>query len=733
MRGEMVSGNYFGVLQVTVSEGRTFVAEDDRPDAEPVIVISERLRRLAFPAGAAALGAHITLGGHPYTIIGVAGARFKGTISPWEQALYWVPLRRRAVDLACRNPEILTEGRFALIARLQPNVTVASADQALHSIRLPHGPLPRGVSAPDALWAPSLLEAGNARLPFDALYDVVPERLGVGLTLLTATVLLIAIGNLAGVFGARAVARQGEIATRIALGASRWQVARQLLIEGLALSVAATMLGLVVANWLLDGFVGALPAQIRRLDIFGSAAGTVIAIEPALDLRIVLVTLGLATISGLLVAAHAAMNAARTAVHTGPGGGAVAGHVGRLRGLVLVPQIALSLALLVVGGLLVKGVIASELLSSGHREDLLTIRFELPRTIACGRRTQSAGETQAYQQKTVEVRDAVLRRAASVPGVSAVSLSEILPIELPRSGGTWATAQDRVADARPSAYISRASVGVGYLELVGVRLRAGRTFTEQDIRNEGKVAVVSETLARTLWPAGGAVGRQFAFQEASSARPPQWFEVIGIVSDTRSPLAPRGYHRPVAYTPLVRTLLPPALVAGVVGPPAETTSALVDAILSAAPEVRVSPPSTLREQRSAILYPSRLAAAVLGACGLIALTLAAIGIYGVVSYASSQRVREIGVRLALGATRSTIIRMILYDSGKTAATGAVLGALLTFGGLKWSASRIVAFPAIDLAVLIAVPGVLVSVIFLASYLPARRASRVDPLEALRHL
>ena len=314
-----------------------------------------------------------------------------------------------------------------------------------------------------------------------------------------------------------------------------------------------------------------------------------------------------------------------------------------------------------------------------------------------------------------------------------MSLSHGLPLEMPRIGGTWIRGRESVGGNTPSTYISRLDVTSGYFELMGIPLRNGRDFTELDAADEPRVVVVSQRLARTLWGEGNPVGQQVAFQEVSATRPPRWFEVIGVVGDVRSPLAESDYQRPAAYVPIGASGYARTAIATGSLPGPQMIRELKLAITRAAPGAQIADGGRLVDGIAAYLHPRRIAAGILGTAGIVGLLLASVGIYGVVSYSVAQRTRELGVRRALGADGRDIVGLILKEGTRVAAIGAALGLLFGYAAVRLTSSRLVALPSFDIATLIVAPTLLALVVLIACYIPARRASRVDPMTALREL
>jgi predicted permease len=725
-RGERVTGHYFEVLGVSPAIGRTLTAADDHPGSEPVAVISTLMWQSRFSADPGVLGRTVRLENRAYTIVGVMPERFRGTLGTWELTQYWVPMQQRAADLQCRYPQPLSQWAVTVVGRLQPGVTPDKAQAALSGIRLPFSGLPAGAQPRDRLWSPELFEAGRSRLPFDTFGRIVPEKFAVALMALATIVLLIAAANLGGMLAARGVTRQGEMATRMALGAGRWRVARQLLCESLILALVGGTFGLLLAGWGLAGFVAAVPTQFARFDLAASEAAQVLVIDAPVDVEVVLYTLAVCLVAGVLVGIVPALQAGRTGVLGSLTTAALATPRRarrQLRHWIVVPQVCLSLGLLLVAGILVRSLTRMELVDHGYDPaPLVSINFDPPRILPCDRRQPSAAEIEAARLTRGQAYRRMLEAGAAIAGVTSISLSHALPIEMPRAGGTWISARDADGKLAQSIYISRVDVTPQFFQTMEIPLLHGRTFSETDGPNEARVAIVSERIARALWAGRNALGQHVAFQEAASAYPPRWFEVIGVVKDVDSPLNGGGYARPAAYIPLG----PGSWVRSLVARGSEPAPQMIR-------DLKLMIARVLPGEIAAYLYSRRIAAGILGAAGLVGLLLASVGIYGVVSYSVAQRTREFGLRRALGADGRDILGLILREGARVASLGSALGLLAGYAAVRLTSSRLVALPSLDVTTLIVAPALIVVVVLMACYLPARRAARVDPMVALRDL
>lgn len=736
-RGERVSGNYFEVLGVGPSLGRVLTPADDHAGSEPVVVISAGLWQSRFSGDPAVLGHTLQLDERAYTIVGVMPDQFRGTLGTWEHAQYWAPMQQRASDRRCQTEQPFSQSPVAAIGRLRPGVSAAQAQAALSGIRLPWTTISEGATPRDRLWTLTLLEAGRSSLPFDTFGRVVPEKFAIALMALATIVLLIAAANLGGMLAARGVTRQGEMATRLALGAGRWRLTRQLLTESLTLALLGGALGLLVARWALHAFIAAVPAQFAPFNLSARTPMRIMTIDARIDWAVVLYTLVVCLAAGVLVGMVPAWQAGRS---TAPGSLTSAAMATprrasrQLRHWIVIPQICLSLGLLLVAGILVSSLTRLELMDHGYNPaPLVSVSFELPRSGACDGRPLTAEQVNARRRFEQDSYSRMLSAAEAIPGVESVGLTHAVPLEMPRAGGRWVSARTEEGGRAQSTYISRVDVTAGYFELLQIPLLDGRSFEKLDMTTERRVTIISEGLARALWRGRNPVGRHLTFEEAASSYPPRWFEVVGVVGNLDSPLASGGYARPAAYVPLRSGSYARSVVARGSLPPPEMIRELKQVIAKVAPGARVGDGSRVADAIAAYLYPRRVAAGILSAAGVVGLFLASIGLYGVVSYSVAQRTRELGVRRALGADARDIIALILREGARVSLMGAVLGVIAGYAAVRFTSSRLVSLPSIDTTTLIAAPALLAAVVLIACYIPARRASRIDPMAALRDL
>ena len=749
--GERVTPGYFDVLGVHAAFGRTFAPADDLPGAEPVIVISDRFWRTKLEADPNVLGTTIDLrspysyGGtyyrhhRVYTIVGVMPPAFKGISTVWVASDYWVPLRQRASDLVEARAEVsggldaaaissYMEGlmRAIAIARPLPGVSDASMRAAVHAAEQ---------ELPETAWATAhgvRRERGTivtdrsleGRLPFDPTGKVVPERLAVALMLVPMMVVLIAATNLTGILMARGVARRGEIGVRLALGASRGRVARQMITESLLLSLAGAAAAIVLSRALIKVFAAYMP-RLGGAGVFNLAA---VSLDVPLDGRVLLFTILLGIGTGGFVGMTPALQALRTNILDVLGGTAQAASPrSRFRRWIVVPQICFSLVLLLAAGVLVRALLRAELADRGF-DPHGVVYAEVARPMRYfGGMTPEQRQAENARKKA-EYLD-LLQQVRTLPGVEIAALANKV---------VW-TNQDNVPVVTRESFregqtrwAAGAYVSDGYFEAMTLPIVRGRAFDGNDTASSPPVAVVSEQLARLLWPDKDALGEYVASPDPAINAAPTWLRVVGIARQVTF-AGQEDRPAPFLYVPVAqRPSLPAAsIVARARGNAAELLKALPAAIVAAQRDVEVPRARTMTEDIAEVLYPRRLAATVLAMSGLFGLLLSVVGLYGVVSYSAAQRMREIGIRCALGAERRDLLALLLRDAVLALAVAVVLGVGLGFAAVRIVSSMVVALPRLDAATMIAVPLALSAVILAACLRPVRRAARVNPMDVLR--
>ncbi len=698
--GYMVSGNYFAVLGVQPIVGRAFLPEEDQtPDAHPVAVMSYGCWQKRFASDPAIVGRTVALNGHNFTVVGVAPKGFHGTEVAYAAELFVPMAMAHQIEPGSGWLTSRSDDNLFAVGRLKPGVTIAQAESALTAITLqlatehPADNEGRGVR----LLAPGLFlpDIRNSVITFAGVLMAV-----VGLVLLLACV------NLANLLLARATERRKEIAIRLALGASRARLVRQLLTESLVLSLAGGACGLLLAAWIND-LVAAikLPTDIALM------------FDLRLDWRVLAFTLGLSLVTGVVFSLLPALQSSKPDVVPALKDEASLGGFrrSRLRNALVVVQVALSLVLLVCAGLIVRGLQSAQRMHPGFNPDnAVALSFDVG--------------LQGYdEQRGREFQRQVLERAVAMPGVRSAALVYNLPLSLNFNNTTiyvegQATASSSQLPSAIPNYISP-----NYFHTMEIALR-GRDFTPQDKEKESRVAIINETFARRFFPGQDAIGKRF---NHSGPKDPYW-QVIGVAADGKYESLGEN-PKPALYRPLLRDYNSTiTLVARAGGDPQTTIAALRREVQSLDPSLPLYDVKTLTQHMQVPLFPARMAATVLGSFGLLALVLAAIGIYGVMSYIVAGRTREIGVRMALGANRRDVLRLIVGQGMTLAFIGLGVGLALAFAAARLLTSLLYGVSPSDPLTFIGVALLLAAVAALACYVPARRATKVDPMIALRY-
>ena len=704
--GEIVTGNYFPTLGISAGRGRLLVQSDDVAGAPPVVVLSHAFWMRRFGGAPEAVGRTIALNGQAFTIVGIAPPGFTGVLAPLAGSL-WVPIAADAVlrpgpDLAAR----MARESFHLTGRLKPGVDRARAQVDLDTIgrqlRASRGEPDRG---------PAVTVYGATNLHPEGS-QAVTVFTGI-LLAVVALVLLIVCVNVANLVLARAAGRDREIAVRQSLGAGRGRLIRQLLTENLILSLGGAAVGLALAYW-CTRLVMALPVP----------APVPLALDLSLDMRVVAFTAGIAILATLAFGLAPALTASRVdLVRALKGVGADTPRHGRLRSAFLIGQVAMSVLLLVVAGLAIRSVRSAQAIDTG---------FDSARVIAGSVDLETRGYSEERGRQFVR---SLVERLESAPGIVAANALDIVPLTL----SNRTTYKLRDGDARPAEgqmpatpiiYVN--AVGPGHFKTLTIPLLRGRDFTHADTDGAQNVAIVNETMARQFWPGKDAIGQRLIPLDPGAA-PADTLVVIGVVRDSKYVTigeAPRTFmFRPLAqeYTPRVTLLV-------------RGTGAPVDAIAAVKREIgaldgglALFSVSTLDEAIAISLLPARLAGALLGTLGLFALVLAALGVYGVLSVLVRSRTREIGVRVAIGATPRAVVTMVVRQAMIWTVTGMAIGVALAAVVARLLGSMLYGISPMDPVTFGAVIVVLGLVAGLAAVVPALRASRLDPLVALRTL
>jgi macrolide transport system ATP-binding/permease protein len=704
--GQIVSGNYFAALGVRPALGRFFLPEEDRtPGTHPVVVIGHGLWRRRFGADPAAPGKTIILNGYRYTVVGVAPSEFTGTTRGTVNEVY-VPAMMQTQAQPGRNSKLDDRGSgwLRLIGRLKPEVSREQAQSALSTLT---DEAERAFSGSTAIAKATL--GDGSRGYEDRVKDLsLPLKLLMGVV---GFVLLIACANVANLLLSRASARRKEIAVRLAVGAGRWRIVRQLLTESAILAALGGGAGLLVASWLTNLLLGFQQQTnfVPRSFVGGGA------ILDNLDGRTLGYTLLLSLVTGMVFGLAPALVISKpdfVAVlkEDAPRLGAGARRWS-LRNLLVVTQVALSLVVLVGAGLLLKSLRVLQTVDPGFEPaKVVTASFDL---------SQSGYDETRGRQFIGRLSEQV----AALPGVEAVSFARIVAF----SDSAWmsgATIEGSQLQPSRNDPLDFNAIGPNYFKTLGTSLVRGREFTEQDTADAPLVVIVNEAMARRYWPGQDAVGKRI--------KRAQFAEVVGVVRDSREK-GLTSVPRPALYLPLLQEYRPDLTLHVRTATAAPTLlAALRREARSLDPQLPIYNLQTLEQQKDGSLYTERLAATLLTLFGLLALSLAVVGLYGVLSYAVAERTREMGIRTALGARPRDLLKLVVGRGVSLTFVGLVIGLGAAFALTRLMEKLLFGVSATDPLTFVLIPLLLAGVALLACWIPARRATRMDPLAALRH-
>jgi predicted permease len=692
-----VGGNLFDVLEARPALGRFFVpAEDVVPGANPVVVLSHDFWKQRFGADSSILDRPLVLNGTPFTVVGVAARGFRGPFAMAPDV--WVPLAATThLGMSTRMFTLRNGSWLMAIGRLAPSASLGQAQAELATIarRLAQ-------DYPDAYDGQGVAVERASLFPGD-----VGSAVGGFLALLfgiAALVLVIASTNVAGMLLARAAARRREIAVRLALGASRVQLVGQLVMECLLLFGAAGVAGLVIAHWLVVGLLALVPQLPMPL-----------AIDPHLDWRVLGFALVLALGTGLLAGLVPAFQSTRPdlvpALKDGAGSGA--GLRLRLRSGLLVAQIAFSMVLLVVAGLFAHTLSHASSIDPGF--DSRDVSFA----------SLDLGLAKYDEDQGRRAAEAILDQVRAIPGVRGAALAAMLPLGGGGLGfGSISVAGREPPDRRRGWDADWNVVTPGYFAALGIPLVGGRDFVATDRTGSGDVAILNEALATALFGDANPMGRSFTNEGRSVT-------VIGVARNAKYRTIVEA-QRNFVYVPLSQRYFGRTNVLIRMSPGAVAPSAAVRGIVSGVdPALPILRQGALGEQMATALFPQRVALLVSGGLGIVALLLALLGIYGVTAYAVTQRTREIGVRVALGAQRFHVLRLVLRQGLVLAGLGVTVGALVALGASRLIRGLLYGVGSADVVALGGAAALLALAALAASWIPARRAARLDPVMALR--
>ena len=707
--GFMVSGNYFDLLEVKPILGRGFLPEEDTtPNGHPVVVLGYRFwKKIGGDRGI--IGSTITLNGRAFNVVGVAPPQFTGVDIGFAPDM-WVPLAMH--EWVNPTGQLWFEKRRALflniIGRLKPGVTISAAEAQMKTIARQLEQAYPDVNKERSIKLLSL-ESAKAQGLGGPGNENVAQNVSLLLLVAAGSILLIACANVANLLLARSTTRQRELAVRLALGAGRGRIIRQLLTESILLAVLGGIGGVVLAYWLGDVLLSLLPPTPVPL-----------ALNPEPDTRVLLFAFIVAIASGVIFGLAPALQTARWDLTQGlrerataVGGGAASRW--SLRNLLVIAQVAVSLLLLIGSALFLKAFHSAQAIDPGFRTENLAI-LTIDPTLAGYDRTRGA-------QLARTIVDQVRRD----PRVVNADLNQWIPLGFGGQGRTVIVEGRGDNDEHNRRLANISPITPGYLETMAIPLLRGRKLTEQDCeKTAARVAIIDETAARQFWPDENPMGRRFRFLVDNEP-----IEVVGIARNSKA-LTLGETPTPMIYIPFVE--LPDGGISVFVhtsSDPAAVLNEVHRIVRKVDTHIPITYEKTIRDHLAFALWPSWMGAVLLGSLGLLALILASMGVYGVMAYSVSQRTRELGIRMALGAQAQQVLQLVLRQGMSLAGIGLLLGLIVAFGATRLIATLLYGVNPSDPLIFIAVTGVLAAAAFAACYFPARRAVKIDPVVALR--
>jgi len=717
VEAELVSADYFSLLGLKPQLGRVFEEQEDRtPGAHPVAVISDGLWRRCFGSQADVIGKTLCLNKTYLTVVGVLPPWFKGQLGT---ADIWTPIAMAPILQS--NPERLTRPAtmwHQVLARLSPGISLAAAQTAVASLEKEIETV-YPMSDQTSTWGIRLASLQRANT------DPAIRRSLLVLSAAVGVVLLITCVNVAGLLLARSISRQAEVATRVALGATRARIIRQLLIESLVLSVGAGVLALFVACEGIDLIAAFRPAdsqgfhlqQYARLPDFG---------QMRLDTPVLLFNFILALICGAVFGLVPALRTTRRSLapsvrgttESAPAGAWSSLRPCRARSILVVGQTALAIMLLVGAGLMLRSFLRLMTTKIGFEPaGLLTLQVSMPQGLS--------GEAWSSAVQQIE------QRIASIPGVQSACAADATPL----SGSydrSLVTLRQPGSESGPTEVpigVHRASPG--YLRTLQVPLLAGRWFTEQDVHGAKRVVVINEAMARRYWPGADPVGHEL---DLSMAIEPGYSpaEIVGVVGDVKYDDMAAKFGNDI-YVPYLQSGYPCYYwTVRTGGDPLSLVAAVRHSMAAVERDLPVSNVMTMEQRMADSTSRTRFIAVLLGSFAVLALALAVTGLYGLIAYSVAQRTREIGIRMALGAQSSQVLRLTLRQGMRLVVIGGAVGVAASLALTRLMRSLLYEVSAADPLTFAGVALLLLAVALLACYVPARRAARIDPMTALRY-
>ena len=704
--GQMVSANYFDVLGLRPVAGRFFVPDEDtKPGGNNVLVLSYSMWVNKFGSDPNVVNKIVTLNATSYSIVGVAPRGFKGAFTFGNAEQVWLPVSMYPQVLAGFFKDNFNDRRFlatAVIGRIRDGVSLNEAEASLKTIA---SNLEREFPKDNASRSVALTPLTDAAVGVNNRDQFV---LAGGLMMaIVGLVLLIACANLANLLLAQSAGRQKEIGLRAALGASQIRMARQLLTESMVLAILSGVVGLAIAYAGRAVLWSFRPPFILDGDV-----------DLSFDSHVLFFTLGVALLTAVIIGLAPAIKVARPnlieALKVGGRGGTVGWTRSPFRSLLVITEVALALVALIGAGLFVRSMQSAQRIDPGFEsKKLFVFAFDL------GALHYEEGRAQQYFRAAVD-------RARSVPGVDSATIASNFPMGGGLGRTVFPEGQDEASGYR-GTLTQLDDVAPNFFQALRIPLVGGREFTDTDRKDTYQVAIINEAMANQFWPNQSAVGKRFHFFGETQLR-----EVVGVVRNTVvNNIGEEA--QPLAYLPLTQDFAPAATMqVRTSGRPELTIAAVRDQVQSLDTNLALTNLNTIEELIDQGLWAPRVGAALLAVFGALALLLAVIGVYGVLSYSVNQQTREIGIRMAMGARTGSVLSLVIGQGMRLALVGLALGLLIAFVTMRVLSSLLFGVSAHDPVTFAGVSMILATAAILGCYIPARRAAKVNPITALRY-
>jgi len=700
--GMVTSANYFDLLGVRPILGRGFLpAEDEKPGGAPVAVISYRMWQTHFGANPEVVGQTLEINQHPYTIVGVAPAVFQGSQTGLRSEI-WIPIMMEGQLVP--QGDLLHDHHYfwlGVLGRLKPGVRPEQAQEEMTVLlKREVKNYPEEHRGHDSVTVYPLW-----RSPFGAnqfLSTLLPMLMSIA-----GLVLLLACANVANLMLVRSVARRREIAIRMSLGANRWRLVRQLLVESLVLALAGGVVALLITFWTAGTFMKFIPTTDFPISLG-------IRVDRAVLLATFVISVLTGVIFGILPALRSSSEAPVAVLKEDTGSASGGLRKARLASGLVVAQISLSLLLLICAGLFIRSFMSAQQINPGfNSHNVLIAAYDL--------------FTAGYSEDNgAEFDRQLVAKLEALPGIQSVALSSRVPLGF-GGGSTAVNPEGYVAQANESMETQVAIITPNYFQTMQIPIVKGRDFTLQDTKSAQRAVIVSETFVNRYWPNQEAVGKQL-----NSDLTHEWFKVVGVARDSKV----NGLNEkptPFLYLPLYQVYRATMIInARTTGDPLAFGKTVEKTIHELNADLVVFDITTLELREQIASFGQRVAGTFVGAFGLLALVLAAVGIYGVTAYTTRQRTHEIGIRVALGASKQDILRLVLGHGLRLTLLGVGLGLAVSFGLTRYLGNLLLGVTSTDALTFSTVAILLCAVALFACFIPARRAMRVDPMVALRY-